>query len=700
MTLANTILSGLYFTAVLTTVLAEESPQPTEIEPEVIEVVGKRLKEGYRAQGNPSTLKTGQSLKDSPQSLSIISSQQMQNQGAKTAQEALRYSAGSFSESYGFETQGFASQLRGARALRFQDGLLSIYGTVFNVRPSLWGIERIEVLRGPSSFLYGQSSPGGLINLISKQPLSTRQTLLQAQYGSFDRKEFGVDVTGPIDERKIWSYRVPAEIIRSNTQVDHVPYNSDFIAPSISWQPSADTSLILLLNYQRDQTAFASGFFPWVGTIDPAPYGRIPSHRFIGEPDYDHQISIWRSATTLFQHRLNSIWRLQQTLRYSESKVDLNWILPDLDVPATLNPDNRTMNRIYYSLRSKIDAFAADNQAIAEWGEGVLRNRLLLGLDFQSAKMRNRSGSGVAAPLDVYSPSYGKIPSVALAEEPVYVHSQSGIYAMDESTLFEKWILSAGVRWDKFTVRQKPQQDQYANEEAWTKHAAVSYRFDQMKTGYVSYGESFLPAPGYDIQQKTLPANTAQQLEAGVKYEPLNSQSILSLAVFTQKEKNRLTNDPDQPLTQIQLDKVKTGGVEFEAVIDLEEGWQGNLAYSFIKAKTVEGISLFEGHRVPLTPEQSAALWLNYNFQKGSWRGFSLGGGARYVGESYDGTDRKKTPDVLLFDGRIGFQKAQWALSLSAQNIADKVYLSSCQAIGNCFYGPRQNLNLTVNYSL
>src|SRR5690606_35803339 len=244
--------------------------------------------------------------------------------------------------------------------------------------------ERIEVIKGPSSMLYGQSSVGGLLNLVSKRPQAEQKSELQLQYGSFDRKQIAFDSTGPLDEDGSWLYRVVASQRDSQTQVDHTKDNRLVFMPSLNSRPNEHFEWTLMANVQKDDGGTTSFFLPHRGAVLSAPYGEIDSERFVSEPGFDEYDSEQKALTSLMSWRLDDTWTLRQNLRWQKSKVSYQTIYgwDSLRGPV-LNPDNRTINRVYSISKPEVTIWTADHQAESRFDTGALQHTLLLGIDYR-----------------------------------------------------------------------------------------------------------------------------------------------------------------------------------------------------------------------------------------------------------------------------------------------------------------------------
>ncbi|MBO7942169.1 TonB-dependent receptor plug domain-containing protein, partial [Streptomyces sp. S9] len=198
------------------------------------------------------------------------------DQGALSVQEALGYAAGVRSDAYGLDSRGDWTLIRGSSPTEYLDGLRSSFNYyTSSMRTDPYMLERIEVLRGPSSMLFGQGSTAGVINLVSKRPQAQAQREIGVQLGSFERRQVNADLTGPLTADGTWLYRIVGVYRDSETQVDQVNDDRRLIAPSLTWKPSEDTSLTFQLRWQRDRTGSTAQFFGWSGLLAPNPNGRV-----------------------------------------------------------------------------------------------------------------------------------------------------------------------------------------------------------------------------------------------------------------------------------------------------------------------------------------------------------------------------------------------------------------------------------------
>lgn len=633
------------------------------------------------AQESSSATKTGTPIIETPRSVNVITEQRIADQGMQSVQDALMYTPGVFGATFGYDTRGDWAYVRGVSPVQYRDGLQEIFGFYNNVRPHPYALERVDIVKGPASTLYGQSSIGGIVNLTSKMPKAETSREAFVEYGTQNRKQVGVDMTGALDANGEFLYRFVGAFRDSDTQVDYVDDNSYLFAPSFTWAPSDDTSLTVLLNAQRNESGTSTQFLPWQGTIFPAPNGQIDDSVFLSEPGFDRYDTEQTAVTAIFDHRFNEVWSMSARARYSDSNADYRSMYPAF--PPTINPDGRTIDRVVYVADSDVQAFTGDVRFNANTFTGALEHKIAFGVDQQYVNLGTASYYGAASPIDLYEPVYGNIPVIpGLSPRTVTNTRQTGFYVSDQVRL-DNWFVSGGLRYD---IARDGAGD---TDNVLSKDVGLLYAFDNGISPYVSYSESFLPTAGTDVSGTPFRPLRGKQVEAGIKYQPVGTPSIFTASVFHIEENGRLVGDPTNPGFQAQLGDVTIRGFELEAQTLINSEFELLAGYSYLDTETSAG------SRLASVPTHQASAWGTWR-PGGEWEGFKAGAGVRYVGTSYDGVDTIETPDYVLADAMIGFEAENWDVTLNARNLFDKKHVTTCLARGDCFYGERRTVALKL----
>lgn len=655
---------------------------------------------GYRAKRSASGTKTDTPLAETPQSISVITRTALEDQGAQTLQDALRYTSGVRSDAYGFDNRGDWALIRGIQFAQYQDGLKMLFGVYNNTRPDPYALERVEVVRGPASVLYGQGGFGGLVNMVSKRPLAETQREIVAELGNYNRKQLAVDLTEPMNDEGTLLYRLVALGRDSNTQVDHVPDDRTLLAPALTWKPNAQTAVTLYANLQKDESGSSVGFFPWRGTLLDAPNGRIPTHTFISEPGFDEYTAKQRAVGYEVSHQFNPVWTVRQNVRFSDSEVVYKSLHSRFGPRPELNRDNRTINRTIINRFDEADTLTADTQLQGKWQSGRFEHVLLAGLDYQKSTMGGARGTGNAPAIDVYAPVYGNFTPIAAAPLNETVQRQTGIYLQHQLKFDERWLAVLGLRndWAKSDTTNTP--STRLDTDALTKRIGLGYLAQGGWMPYLSYSESFSPLGGVNLFGRPYEPQASEQREIGIKYQPPGSSNIYTAAIFDIREDNRRTPDPANPGNSIQIGEARSKGLELEAQVGITRKLDVVAAYSYTDAKVTRANGPEQGKRLASVPEHTASLWTRYRFALAGKPGFISGLGVRYVGESWDGLDNPniRTPSVTLFDAMFGYDSGPWRISLNAINLADKEHVTTCLSRGDCYYGSRRMIAARVAY--
>ncbi|MDR6840097.1 TonB-dependent siderophore receptor [Pseudoxanthomonas sacheonensis] len=700
-----------------TAVFAEDAaPQTGATTLQAVEVKGEV--EGYVTERS-GVMKTDAPLNETPQSITVISKEQIRDQNAQTMQEVLRYTAGVRSEMYGLDNRGDWFTLRGgSEGSVLLDGLrVPLTGWYGVVRNEPYAFERIEVLRGPASVIAGQNGPGGVVNLVSKRPQQTAQREISVQVGNDSHKQVAVDLTGPLNTDGTLLYRLVALGKDSGTQVDHADDKRTFIAPSLTWKPADGTTLTAYAEYQKDETGNTNGFFPIVGTLRSAPNGKIPYDTFISEPDWDYYGGTRKRIGYEFEQKLSDNWTLRHHLRHDDIDGKMRtmyaaWWEGFVDATGAADPDGTYLNRFWYFTDDTARINNADLLFEGDLTLGRTRHTLLVGVDAMNSRMRQVSwGDGLATPLDVYNPVYGTFPLPAYLDTPAtdtYTRVRNvGLLVQDQIKFDDRWVLVAGLRHDRartdtLVTYEGAQTPSHAEDSATSKNLGLVYLADGGWSPYLSYSESFEPVAGTDSSGNAFKPKRGKQAEAGVKWSPDDGRITAAAAIYQLKEKNRLSTDPADINESIQRGEVTVKGLELEVAANLT-AWDLIASYTYMDARQTtvgeDAASLaYLDKQLSGIPKHSAAVWALHKFDGYGVAGLKAGAGVRYVGKTSDGIDVTTTPSSTLLDLMLSYETGPWRLALNVANATDKTYIATCLDRGDCWFGTKRKAIATIGY--
>lgn len=655
---------------------------------------------GYVAASSTTSTKTEAPLIEVPQSVSVITTDQMEARNVQTVNEAIQYTASVGVDTYGNEPRYDWINIRGFDQSTyglFRDNSRWQAGQVSGqVDPYL--IQEVDVVKGPSSVLYGQNTPGGLVNLVTKRPPAQTSNEAVLSYGSHNRFQGQLDLGGPIDAAGQWKYRITGLYRKSDTQVDYVPDDRWFVAPAVTWSPSAATTWTVLADYQKDTTGW-SQFLPSQGTFAPNPHGEISRSFFTGEPDYDYFHRTQWSVGSLFEQKLNDVFTVRNTLRYSSIDYDGKTAFG-----GGLQSDLRTLNRFGFGNTLSLRVFTMDTNASAHVKTGSVEHTILFGVDYSNSTSTIVSGFAFATPIDVYAPVYGaKVPDLFYYYDTRQPTSLLGLYAQDHVKIGTNVVATLSGRYDWTTMTTedrigKTTQDQSPNK--FSGRVGLTYLTDFGLGPYASYSTSFLPTPGVNFSGQPFEPTTGKQIEAGLKFQPRNSNSFLTASVYQITQSNVGVPDPTNPLNTLQQGEVRSRGFEIEGVASLANGLSAHASYSYLDQKVTETTDPTTlDKRPPLAPKQLFGLAGEYNVTTGALSGFGIGAGVRYVGvRAGDPQNTIEVPDYTLVDAFARYVWRATEFQVSATNLLDKTYVAVCTSANYCNYGNGLKLIGTVRY--
>jgi iron complex outermembrane receptor protein len=646
--------------------------------------------------------KTDTPLTQTPQAISVVTNSLFTDRGAQNLQETLRYSAGVTADAYGLDTRSDGSTVRGLDPVQYLDGLRRSYGFNPMARTEVYGLERVEVLRGPSSVLYGAGATGGIINAMTKRPSFTDVGgEVGVQLGTFDRKQFQGDVGGTLNDAGTLAGRVVGLVRDSGMQTDHISDDRVYLAPSISWRGERST-LTVLTSYQHDKTASSQQFLPVVATLH-APPGtpRMDPSTFLGDRDFDKLDSTVYSVTALFDHRFNDTISLRSAVRYLDGSTEFRELYPDTYSNPTdpfIDADRRVLNRNAYGVRPDVRSLTSDNAVQFDFATGAFQHLLLAGVDYSDYREKSYNLDATPTPIDIYTPVSTGVTINGWDRLPDQQTTQLGVYLQDQIRWADRVSLVLGARRDHARSKTEGLPSQTDNATTW--RAGLIGDVGGGVSPYISYSESFLPVTGQDLYGRAFKPMQGDQWEGGVKWQPA-SNMLVTLAAYRITETNRQTNDPDNVLNVIQTGEIQSKGVELEGQFQFAHDITLTAAYSRNKAEvTKSNFAMEVNQRLNDTPQELASLWLGKGFQLDDDARLRLGLGGRYVGNTqslgYGGFIR--TPSYTLVDALFEVQVVDWTMALNITNLSDKKYFAPCRNFGDCFTGNPRTVTGTISY--
>jgi iron complex outermembrane receptor protein len=653
--------------------------------------------ERYVSTEGSSASKSDIPLVEMPQSVSVVSRDMIDLLNWTSLNESVRYSAGATGEAFGPDERYDWLQVRGFTPVQFIDGVQAPIGSVNNTGTDLYGSESVEILKGPAAVLYGQSPPGGIVNMVSRRPQEGRSGELEVQGGEYNMWQLAGDFTGSISDRT--SGRITALYRDRETQVDFLNSKRLFISPALKIRFGDDTQLTLLANYQDDDLENqTTGFLPAFGTQLPNPLGKVPVGRNLGETGENYFKREQWSAGYDFSHRFSPGFELQQNLKYFDVKVDSRAIygtgLVDADFDGVPD-DYRTVTRADFPFNERIDSLTVDTRGKFDFETGSVGHSLLLGIDYRDYDGFSEFGFGAAPSIDLFDPVYDAVlaPPGALFPFINETREQVGIYLQDQIKA-GNFVLTLNGRND--SVDRKPTGGGSQDDEEFTYRVGMNYVFENGISPYFQTSTSFEPVSGASFDGVPFEPTTGDQIEAGIKYDGRTLgpgvRLFGSLSAYEIVQENVLTPDPVNLFFSVQEGEVEVKGIELEVSARIRERLTFNLAFTSIDTEVTQTTDpAVLGNELVAVPDTLASALVDYTFQEGALAGFGFGLGLRYRGEMYgDAANQWQSDDVTVYDAILHYDTANWRIAVNASNFTDEIFVDRCSSTSNCFYGTRR----------
>ena len=641
-------------------------------------VVTGEQDEGYNPSNTSVGTRTDTPLRDIPQSIQVVPQELLRDQQITRLNDAFRNVPGVVQD---FDSGPFLTfRIRGFESLNnnlLRNGQVDAgAGEVVE----LSSVERIEVLRGPASVLFGLGNPGGSINIVTKQPLSEPFYAIDATAGNLSFYRGAVDLTGPLNSSGTVLYRLNAAYRNSGSFIDFYTSDNLSVTPVIDIAFGERARLTIEGDYIETRDTGFTAFVPVIGSVLPNPNGRIPRDRNVGEPS-DEIITTVVRAGYRFEYDLSDTWTLRNSFLFNS-----RYNRDELTFPGTLAADNRTLSRSFREFEFESISYNLATNVVGEFSTGSIDHKILVGVDLNSFENLVPSFRGAdAAPLDIFDPVYGRPPG-ELGEElsDTTITNSLGVYLQDQIALTNNLQVLLGGRFDTFEQRSEDfSSDIETNESdsAFSPRFGIVYQPIPDISLYASFTRSFTPGSGVFLfggsLDGTVEPERGRQFEVGLKADITNQVSA-TLALYDLTRTNVLTADPDNPGFQIQTGEQNSQGIELTFTGEILPGWNIYGGYAYTDARITEDNTFEEGNLLPNTPEHALNLWTTYEIQQGNLQGLGVGLGLFFVGDRAGDLDNTfEVPDYFRTDAAMFYERNQLRAALNFRNLFDIRYFES-----------------------
>ncbi|MBH03804.1 MAG: TonB-dependent siderophore receptor [Xanthomonadales bacterium] len=696
------------------------SAETTDLSPVSVTTTAIRPGEGYTRLSTDVATKTDTPLIRTPQTVDIVQREQINDQGSRTINDALRYTPGVFTGLSGSSTRQTVAALRGFPGgdvnNTFMNGLRlqSDPGAYSNVQIDPFFIDSIEVVKGPSSVTYGRVQPGGLINYSMKRPSRESRRHVRLYGGNYDTFGGGLDVQGALPDESLGAYRLVVGGETTSTQYDVVERQRFTIMPELSLDLSEDTNLLLYAYIQRDPEGGFHGSVPYDLSVNSSRFGRTVDDEFVDTAEnfekFDRDTDIYSYELT---HRVNDQIKLTSKAQYTDLDVDFQQTYQTGFLNGATDPADPTLRRTAGEADEHLSAIALDNHAQFDFDTGVIGHTLLAGIGYQKRDTRAREAYGTATALDPFDPNY-------FEDEPVTSALVKGGWNARETTQLGVYLQDQ-LEWQGLNVVLSGRQDYLdrqivpaggeiasRSDDKFTWRGAVLYESKIGLSPYFAYSEGFSPgAFSADQTGNISDPVESDQYEIGVKYKPTGIDALFTVALYDLTQKNIQQRATVTNPVFVGVGDIQSRGVEFSAEGDINDKLHVIAGYSYSDVEyqqniNAQALTARKGATPARTPEQLASLWVRYDFP----RHVQAGVGANYTGKSYaDGTETLEVDGYTTADAMLRTDLGEWArqldgasLQLNVNNVFNKEYVAACFSETYCYYGNARRVTAQLDY--
>jgi iron complex outermembrane recepter protein len=641
-------------------------------EEEAIQVVVTGQEEGYYVPDASAATRTDTPLRDIPQAIQVIPQEVIEDQQATLLDDALRNATGVTLRSPNdgriiFNSRGFFSSDLTGNILR--NGLRDPFAAI---GLDLSNIERVEVLRGPASVLYGAASPGGTVNLITKQPLTDPFYSIEGIIGNYDFYRGAVDLSGPLNGSETLLYRLNLSYTNQDLFTDFSRRENLSIAPVLSLALGENTRLTLEGDYIDLNLERSSLGVPARGTVLPNINGEFSRGLSINEGSFERQIG--RIGYAL-EHEFSDNWSLRNAFRYGFYRTDDRFFFA-----TALLPDDRTLERKFDSGEDQWDYYELTTNAVGRFSTGSIEHELLVGFDLSNRDDRSQSTTREAAPIDLFDPDFGEsLGAITATSDTATFTDAIGIYVQDQIALADNLNLLLGLRFDAFEQTGRDYLEDTSETQsgdAFSPRLGIVYQPIPDISLYASYSRSFTPTIGRAVDGNSFQPERGTQYEVGVKAD-LTNRLAATLALYDLTRSNVATEDPNNPGFRIQTGEQRSQGVELTLGGEILPGWNIIAGYAYTDARITEDNTFDEGNRL-YAPENAFNVWTSYQIQAGSFQGLGFGIGLFFEGERQaDLANTFEIPSYLRTDAAVFYERDRFRASLNVRNLFDVDYFEN-----------------------
>lgn len=644
------------------------------------------------------SLKSEQPLFKTAKSVSVVTKEQIEKKQAMNLTDAIQGVAGVISAPLGRRgADDFIIRGQLSSDAIYVDGLRQAQAS--DSPSNITGLERIEVVKGPDSMDFGQTAPGGIVNLVTKRPVQDDFNQLDLRYGSHNLRQIGVDTNHTIEGSDKAAWRLNANYSDQDDATDHVYFKNFYISPSYNFDLGDQTDLSVIASYNHKEYVRQQGL-PVYGSILPNSNGQVSRHLFIGEPSVDPYLSDSMRIGYNLKHIFDDGWTFKQNFAVQNSRLDGQAVFIRKSTANSSTITRQGRDQHYEDIN-----FSIDNNIAKTVELGNMQHHLMLGLDGMHDTRDIWNYDCTITDLHIYTPRYTNQDWCAtkiLRNDSVETTLKTmGVYFKDQVDVMDRLNINLGLRHDWASIDAKSNKndnESSKSSQAFSGSIAGLYTYNDWVSPYVSYSTSFLPVTDVDVNGNVFDPEKAKQYEVGLKFQALDQRLQASLAWFDLTRFNVVSSDANGD--KYQTGEENTQGIETELAVRILPNWVVSANYTYLPtARIVDNeISGYEGKRLNNVSEQMFNLNTRYEFNQGALQGWFIGAGVRSESKKSSYKYDYTLPGYALFDAEMGYDAGSWQASVNAKNIFDKEYYAGGLSNNVVTVGDERQVNFNVRY--
>ena len=644
------------------------------------------------------SLKSEQPLFKTAKSVSVVTKEQIEKKQAMNLTDAIQGVAGVISAPLGRRgADDFIIRGQLSSDAIYVDGLRQAQAS--DSPSNITGLERIEVVKGPDSMDFGQTAPGGIVNLVTKRPVQDDFNQLDLRYGSHNLRQIGVDTNHTIEGSDKAAWRLNANYSDQDDATDHVYFKNFYISPSYNFDLGDQTDLSVIASYNHKEYVRQQGL-PVYGSILPNSNGQVSRHLFIGEPSVDPYLSDSMRIGYNLKHIFDDGWTFKQNFAVQNSRLDGQAVFISKSTANSSTITRQGRDQHYDDVN-----FSIDNNIAKTVELGNMQHHIMLGLDGMHDTRDIWNYNCTITALNIYAPRYTNqdwCATKTLRSDSVETTLKTmGVYFKDQVDVTDRLNINLGLRHDWASVDAKSNyndNESSKSSQAFSGSIAGLYTYNDWVSPYVSYSTSFLPVTDVDVNGNVFDPEKAKQYEVGLKFQALDQRLQASLAWFDLTRFNVVSSDANGD--KYQTGEENTQGIETELAVRILPNWVVSANYSYLPtARIVDSeISGYEGKRLNNVSEQMFNLNTRYQFNQGALQGWFIGAGVRSESKKSSYKYDYTLPGYALFDAEMGYDAGSWQASVNAKNIFDKEYYAGGLSNNVVTVGDERQVNFNVRY--